>query len=105
VVKERAGAADSNYVLLLDDDGRPEGWINAARLPGASPVGPDQVDPSSPIVGFETTLRDALSMLLASDVQTAVVVDERRRYAGVLTLDALGEAFRATPEPDKAAVG
>jgi osmoprotectant transport system ATP-binding protein len=104
-VKERAAAADSKYVLLLDADGRPEGWINAVHLSGGGPVGADQVDPSSPIVGFETTLRDALSMLLASDVQTAVVVDERGRYAGVLTVDALGEAFRTTPEAEKAAVG
>ena len=41
-----------------------------------------KTDPSSPIVTFETTLRDALSMLLASAVQTAVVVDEARPLRG-----------------------
>src|SRR6185503_1151543 len=102
-VRERAAAADAKYVLLLDADGRPEGWINEAHLQRAGTVGPDAVDPSSPIVTLETTLRDALSMLLASAVQTAVVVDERGRYAGVLTLDALAEAFRAPAEPEKAA--
>ncbi|MCA1646174.1 MAG: hypothetical protein LC797_12180 [Chloroflexi bacterium] len=44
---------------------------------------------------LETTLRDALSMLLASAVQTAVVVDERGRYMAALTLDTLGTAFRS----------
>jgi CBS domain-containing protein len=46
-------------------------------------------------VYFETTLRDALAMLLASAVLTAVVVDARGRYLGMLTLDSLGEAFRS----------
>ena len=38
-------------------------------------------------------------------LQTAVVVDERGRYAGVLTLEGLGQAFRAKPKPEPAAVG
>jgi CBS domain containing-hemolysin-like protein len=55
----------------------------------------DNVDASSPLVTLESTLRDALAMLLASAVQTAVVVDERGRYVAVLTLDTLGQAFRS----------
>ena len=43
-------------------------------------------------------------MLLASAVQTAVVVDERDRYAGILTLDELGIAFRSDAEPREAEV-
>jgi hypothetical protein len=43
-------------------------------------------------------------MLLASAVQTAVVVDERGKYAGVLTLDGLGTAFRSEPKPEPASV-
>jgi CBS-domain-containing membrane protein len=53
------------------------------------------VNGSSPSVHPETNLRDALSLLLASDVQTAVVLDERGNHAGVLTLDELGLAFRS----------
>jgi CBS domain containing-hemolysin-like protein len=64
----------------------------------------DNVDASSPLVTVETTLRDALSMLLASAVQTAVVVDGRGKYMGVLTLDGLGTAYRSEPEPEAAAV-
>jgi osmoprotectant transport system ATP-binding protein len=100
-IRQRARNA---YVLLLDASDHPLGWVNVTQLHGSGPVGAEAVDPSSPIVTFDTTLRDALSMLLASAVQTAVVVDERGRYAGVLTLDALGEAFRATPGPEPAAV-
>jgi osmoprotectant transport system ATP-binding protein len=92
--------ARDGYVLLLDANDRPHGWVNLDKLGASDTADADAVDPSSPIVNFETTLRDALSMLLASAVQTAVVVDERGRYAGVLTVDALGAAFRSEPEPE-----
>ena len=67
--------------------------------------GPDSTSfEFAPLVTFETTLRDALSMLLASDVQTAVVVDARGRYLGILTVDALGTAFRSEPSAEPATV-
>jgi osmoprotectant transport system ATP-binding protein len=101
-VKLRPG---DDYVLLLDAVDRPQGWIRVTHLDSKKTLGTNDVDPSSPIVTFETTLRDALSMLLASAVQTAVVVDDRGKYAGVLTLDALGSAFRSSnSEHEPAAV-
>jgi osmoprotectant transport system ATP-binding protein len=112
-VGERAGTAWArsqdagvDYVLLLDRDNRPQGWIKAGQHTPEELLTSDNVDASSPLVTFETTLRDALSMLLASDVQTAVVVDDRGRYLGVLTVDALGMAFRSEPrsEPEPVAV-
>ena len=41
-------------------------------------------------------------MLLASAVQTAVIVDDQGQYAGVVTLDALGSAFRAESRTEAA---
>ena len=87
------------WVLLLDADDRPLGWVRGDRR---AAIDASDVDASSPLVHLETTLRDALSMLLASAVQTAVVVDEHGRYNGVVTLDALGAAFRAEPQPEAA---
>ena len=94
--------SNAGWVLLLDGGDRPLGWLNVDRAPRNGALGPDDLDASSPLVHMETTLRDALSMLLASAVQTAVVVDEQGRYAGVVTLDALGSAFRAEPRPEAA---
>jgi osmoprotectant transport system ATP-binding protein len=91
-------------VLLLDRDERPQGWVRVEQLAREGPLTAESVDASSPLVHYETTLRDGLSMLLASAVQTAVVVDERGRYAGILTLDELGIAFRSDPEPREAEV-
>jgi len=93
-VARRGRDAATEYVLLLDASDQPLGWMRLDSIATSGTIDPDDVDASSPLVHFETTLRDALSMLLASAVQTAVVVDERGRYLGVLTLDALGTAFR-----------
>src|SRR5712691_2949718 len=100
----RALDSGSNWVLLLGRDDRPQGWIKVEQLTSDDALTADNVDASSPLVTFETTLRDALSMLLASAVQTAVVVDERGKYAGVLTLEGLGTAFRSEPSPEAAGV-
>jgi osmoprotectant transport system ATP-binding protein len=100
----RALDAGRNFVLLLDRDERPQGWIKLEQLVSDGVLAADNVDASSPLVHYETTLRDALSMLLASAVQTAVVVDERGRFLGMLTLNALGLAFRSEPETEPAGV-
>ena len=94
----------SNFVLLLDREDRPQGWMRVEQLDSDNVLSAENVDASSPLVVFETTLRDSLSMLLASAVQTAVVVDERGRYLGILTVDALGTAFRSEPKQEAIAV-
>jgi osmoprotectant transport system ATP-binding protein len=99
---ESSGNSDSSgkkHLLLLDAGDRPLGWVDLSRvdLDTTRRLDASAADPSSPIVSFDTTLRDALSMSLATAVQTAVVVDEQGRYQGVLTLDALGTAFRSAP--------
>jgi osmoprotectant transport system ATP-binding protein len=100
--RQRALQAESHWLLLLDRDDRPLGWIRVDQLTGDEPLGAEDVDASSPLVHAETTLRDALSMLLTSAVQTAVVVDERDRYVGVLTLDEIGAAFRSDVQREPA---
>jgi len=100
----RAMEGGTNYVLLLDAQDRPQGWMRVEQLVADNVLTSDNVDASSPLVTVESTLRDALSMLLASAVQTAVVVDERGTYMGMLTLDELGTAFRSEPKPEAAPV-
>ena len=73
-------AGGEGYVLRLDPERRPIGWVNRAR----PELGPD---PSSPIVSRDTRVKDALSALLASGVAMAVVVDDDARYLGTIGLD------------------
>ena len=97
---ERVG--ELTYALLVDDRDRPLGWIDADDLAGDGPIPADAATPGAPTVQAETTLRDALSALLGSSVQLGVVVDERDRVTGLVSVDAIGEALRA---PVRAADG
>ena len=90
------------YALLVDDQDRPIGWIDQHDLTGDGPIDPDAAMPGAPTVQPETTLRDALSALLASSVQLGVVVDDRDRVLGLVSVDAIGERLR---EPVRAADG
>ena len=47
----------------------------------------DAATPGAPTVQPETTLRDALSAMLGSSVQLGVVVDERERVLGLVSVD------------------
>jgi osmoprotectant transport system ATP-binding protein len=82
------------YRLLLDGERRPIGWINTRRMAAGERATRGAADPSSPLLSYETTLHDALSMLLGLAVQTGVVVDAAGRYAGVVTVDTIAGVLR-----------
>jgi osmoprotectant transport system ATP-binding protein len=85
---------DLTYALLVDNEERPLGWIDQHDLAGDGPIDPGAATPGAPTVEAETTLRDALSALLGSSVQLGVVVDERGRVIGLVSVDAIGERLR-----------
>jgi osmoprotectant transport system ATP-binding protein len=59
------------------------------------PAPPDiKPQPGQPILQSETTLKDALSMMLVADVSAGVVVDESDRIVGLLTYDEIAAALR-----------
>ena len=95
--RDRLAVTDGvGYALLVDGSDRPLGWIDAHALRGDGPVTEDSASPGAPTVQPETTLRDALSAMLGSSVQLGVVVDERDRVLGLISVDMLGEAVRGT---------
>ena len=96
------GVEPLHYALLVDDQGRPLGWIDEHDLAGSGPIDPSAATPGAPTVEAETTLRDALSALLGSSVQLGVVVDARERVIGLVSVDAIGERLR---EPVRDAEG
>jgi osmoprotectant transport system ATP-binding protein len=94
------GSAD--YALLVDAERRPLGWLDRHELAGRGPIGPEAATPGAPTVQPETTLRDALSAMLGSSVQLGVVVDERDRVLGLISVDEVGDRLR---EPVRGADG
>jgi osmoprotectant transport system ATP-binding protein len=85
---------DTPWALLLDRDGRPEGWVNLAKLPRDRGIEASDADPTSPILHALTPVRDAFSAMLASAVQTGVVVDDRGLFIGALELETVTELLR-----------
>jgi osmoprotectant transport system ATP-binding protein len=97
--RRRVAESEIRYALLVDDDGRPRGWLGDGALAG------DRVDeqprsPVEPIVELDDILRDALSDLLDHEAQYGPVVDADGRVAGVLSIEALAHALRNTEPED-----
>jgi osmoprotectant transport system ATP-binding protein len=105
-VRHRLDGAEIDFALLVDDGERPLGWIGAGDLRGEGAVSADAATPGAPTVQPETTLRDALSAMLGSSVQHGVVVDDRERVQGLISVDAISAVLRepvTEPQPASAA--
>jgi osmoprotectant transport system ATP-binding protein len=93
------------YLLLVDPEDRPIGWVHQDRIPTDGRLTEELAIPMSPLLGRRTTLKDALSMLLDADVQAGLVVDRRGAVQGLVTVDMIAERMRETAgdarfEPD-----
>jgi osmoprotectant transport system ATP-binding protein len=102
-LRGRLATAGVAYALLVDAAHRPLGWITAddlqrshsqptaERASGTQPADgvltAEMASPGSTPVEPESTLRDALSVMLASSVQLGVVVDRRGGVLGVIGVD------------------
>jgi osmoprotectant transport system ATP-binding protein len=83
------------YLLVVDERGRPLEWRRTDALPANGRVEPSDGMPAAPIFDRYTTLKDAFSMLLATDVQAGIVVDDAGAVRGLVTADMIGERIRA----------
>jgi osmoprotectant transport system ATP-binding protein len=93
-------ASQVDYALLVDDAGRPLGWIRASDLDGQGPIDPERAVPGASLIEPETTLRDALSAMLVSSVQLGVVVDERERVLGLVSVDQISDVLQRGHLPE-----
>ncbi|MDX6580814.1 MAG: osmoprotectant transport system ATP-binding protein [Gaiellales bacterium] len=83
------------YLLMIDANNRPLGWVAHGDIPGEGVLTEAMANPVSPTVNKRTTLKDALSMMLDADVQTGIVVDRTGAVQGLLTVNAVAEKMRA----------
>jgi osmoprotectant transport system ATP-binding protein len=85
---------DAGWILVTDADRRPLGWAEAADMAGDGAVTADMAVPGSALLQPESTLRDALSAMLASSAQVGVVVDERDELLGVVSVSAISATLQ-----------
>jgi osmoprotectant transport system ATP-binding protein len=93
-LRARLESAGADYALVLDGEDRPIGWVARWNLDAEGAVAAEDATPGSPTVQPETTLRDALSAMLGSSVRLGVVVDERDRVLGLISVDAISDVLR-----------
>ncbi len=89
--------ADIDYLLVVDDDGRPRGWLSDRGLSGER-VTEEFRSKAQPVVEMDDVLRDALSDLLESETRYGAVVDGGGRVQGILSLEVISHVLQAPPE-------
>jgi osmoprotectant transport system ATP-binding protein len=82
------------FALLVDDSATPIGWLGTAELSGDGAIDAGQATPGASLLQPESTLRDALSAMLASSVQLGVVVDERDAVLGLISVNQISEVLQ-----------
>jgi len=89
-------AAEVPYVLVIDSERRPLGWLSDDNLSAETvPAHPDTRP--DPVLELDDVMRDALSDLLQAETRYAPVVDAEGRLAGVLSVEIISE-FLTSPE-------
>jgi osmoprotectant transport system ATP-binding protein len=92
--RAKLDGAEVPYVLVVDSERRPLGWLSNADLardmvPAAPDTSPD------PILEREDVLRDALSDLLQAETHYAPVVDAQGRITGVLSVEIIEDFLKS----------
>jgi osmoprotectant transport system ATP-binding protein len=93
----KLAGADVKIPLLIDDEGKPLGWLSDRALAGER-VTDELRSGSEPVLDLDDILRDALSDLLAEEAQYGPVVDARGAVCGVLSIEILSHALRTEAE-------
>ena len=88
-----ARSAGHDFVVVLDERGRPISWPTLAELTRTTTV-PAAVDERLPVVDLRSTLNDALDTMLAASQGGVVVTGRREALAGVLMVESVMAAIQ-----------
>ena len=92
--RRRSAADPFPYLLLVDADDRPVGWLPDKDIPTDGLLAEAMAVPMSPILALQMTLKDALSMMLDANVQAGIAVDRAGRVLGLVTTDLIATFLR-----------
>jgi osmoprotectant transport system ATP-binding protein len=95
--KAKCDDSDVDLAMLVDDDGRPQGWLSQRAFSGER-IRKELRSPAEPMIDLDAVLRDALGTLLATETRYGPVVDARGRMVGVLSMDTIGHALQVPAE-------
>jgi osmoprotectant transport system ATP-binding protein len=91
--RERAAQRGADELVVLDGGEQPIGRLPVTRLNG-QPVSADDADPLISTASRATSLRDALSLVVADRNRPLVVLEDDGRLAGLVSLELISAALR-----------
>ncbi|HST39081.1 MAG TPA: ATP-binding cassette domain-containing protein [Conexibacter sp.] len=91
--RQRAERHGADELVVLDGAELPIGRLPIERLNG-QPVAAEDADPLAATAGRATSLRDALSLVVADRNRPLVVVEDDGRLAGLVSLELISDALR-----------
>ena len=93
-----ATLAENGWVLVVDRDGAPQGWLSVTGLPAARLTGtvePGLLNLGGTLAAETGTLREALDAALSSPSGRGVVVHEDGSFAGTISASQVLELIEA----------
>ena len=111
---EAAREARDGWVLAVDDDGRPQGWVDVRQLRPGATVEPEVLHRGGTVAKEDDSLRAALDAALSAPSGRGVIADGDGRLLGTITAREVVERIEAersagaaddTREPEPAAGG
>jgi osmoprotectant transport system ATP-binding protein len=111
---EAARDAKDGWVLAVDDEGRPQGWIDVRQLRPGATVGPELLHRGGTVAKEDDSLRAALDAALSAPSGRGVIADGDGRLLGTITAREVVERIEAqrsagaaddTRKPEPAAGG
>lgn len=94
---ETAADPSADWVLAVDDQDRPQGWVKPAQV-GTSPVGPEHLHRGGTVASVDGSLRALLDAALSSPSGRGVVVRDGA-LAGTVRAAEVLEVIQAAPRP------
>jgi osmoprotectant transport system ATP-binding protein len=91
-MRDARDAAQDSWVLVVDGEDKPQGWLAAGALADDAVRGeitPEQLNLGGTLAVASGTLREALDAALSSPSGRGVVVHDDGRYAGTITASAV----------------
>jgi osmoprotectant transport system ATP-binding protein len=92
--RQRILADPFPYLLLVDADARPIGWLDQDEIPADGALSASRATSMSPLLNRRTTLKDALSLMLEADVQAGILVNRNGRAEGIVTAGMIADWVR-----------
>jgi osmoprotectant transport system ATP-binding protein len=88
--------SDVPVPLLVDEHGRPMGWLSERALSGER-VEAHLRSKAEPVLEMDDILRDALADLLTGETRYGPVIDAQSRVRGVLSLEVISNFLQEAP--------